>query len=101
MEAEVIAIAHSCCKLFPIMDGASIMGKALSLSVDNTTIQVLIHKDNAGALILDKTLQPQFLNSNKDIGKHGIKLLKISTAEQLGDLFTTQFENLRKKLMGW
>ncbi len=38
--------------------------------------------------------------------KRGIKLLKISTTERLGDLFTKGlpkpgFEHLRKKLMGW
>ncbi len=38
--------------------------------------------------------------------KHGIELLKISTTEQLGDLFTkglpkAEFEHLGKKLMGW
>ncbi len=55
MEAEVIAIAHSNCKLFPNIDGISIMGKAIGLPVGNTTIQVLIHEDNAGALVLAKT----------------------------------------------
>ncbi len=60
MEAEIVALAHSCCELFPIMDGVSIMGKAISLPVGNTTIQVLIHEDNAGALVLAKTLLPQF-----------------------------------------
>ncbi len=58
MEAEIIALAHSFCELFPIMDGVSIMGKAIGLAVCNTTIQVLIHKDNAGALVLAETLQP-------------------------------------------
>ncbi len=32
------------------------MGKAIGLTVGNTTIQVLIHDDNAGALVLKKTL---------------------------------------------
>ncbi len=52
LRAEIIALAHSCCKLFPIMDGVSIMGKAIGLPIGNTTIQVLIHKDNAGAHVL-------------------------------------------------
>ncbi len=29
MEADIVALAHSCCELFPIMDGVSIMGKAI------------------------------------------------------------------------
>ncbi|KAL7460128.1 hypothetical protein ACHAXS_000593 [Conticribra weissflogii] len=40
MESKIIALAHSCCKLFPNMDGVSIKGKAISLLVSNTTIQV-------------------------------------------------------------
>ncbi len=60
MEAEIVALAHSCRKLFPIMAGVSIISKAIGLPVGNTTIQVLIHEDNAGALVLAKTLPPQF-----------------------------------------
>lgn len=117
MEAEIVALAHSCRELFPIMDGVSIMGKAIGLPVGNTTIQVSIHEDNAGALVLAETSPPQFTSRSKhyhtktiwfreEIVKHGIKLLKISTTEQLGDLFTKGlpkpgFEHLRKKLMGW
>ena len=42
----------------------------------------------------------------EEIVKRGIKLLKIDTVEQLGDIFTkglgkATFEYLRKKLMGW
>ncbi len=59
MEAEIIALAHCCCEQFPIMDGVIIMSKAIGLPVGDTTIQVLIHKDNAGALVLAKTLLPQ------------------------------------------
>ncbi len=65
MEAEIVALVHSCCKLFPIMDGVSIMGKAIGLPVGNTTIQVSIHEDNAGALVLAKTLLPQFTSRSK------------------------------------
>ena len=76
-----------------------------------------IHEDNAGALILAKTLPPQFTPRSKyyasktiwfreEINKRGIKFLKIDTVEQLGDMFTKgltrgSFEYLRKKIMGW
>ncbi len=60
MEAEIVALAHSCCELFPIMDRVSIMGKAIGLPLVNTTIRVSIHEGNAGALVLAKTLLPQF-----------------------------------------
>ena len=65
MDAEIIALAHCCCKLFPIMDGVSIMGKAIGLPVGNTTIQVSIHEDNAGALDLAKFLLPLFTPQSK------------------------------------
>ncbi len=81
------------------MDGVSIMGKAIDLPVGDTTIQVLIHEDYFEALFLAKTLPPQFTSWSKhyhaktiwfweEIVKRGIKLLKISTTEQLGDLIT-------------
>ena len=64
-----------------------------------------------------KTLPPQFTPCSKyyasksiwfceEINKREIKLLKIETVEQLGDIFTKgllrgSFEYLRKKIMGW
>ncbi len=58
IEIETIALAHNCCKLFPIMDGVSIMGKAIGLPVGNTTTQVSIHKETAGALVIAKSILP-------------------------------------------
>ena len=117
MEAEIIAMAHSCRELFPIMDMVSELGPAVSLKVGPTTMNVSIHEDNAGALILAETLPPQYTPRSKhyaiktiwfreQIVRRGIKLLKIDTCEQLGDIFTKSlakpiFEYLRKKLMGW
>ncbi len=60
MEAEIVALAHSCCELFPIMDGVSIMGKAIGIPVGNTTIQVSIHEDKVKTLVQAETLSPQF-----------------------------------------
>jgi len=117
MEAEINALAHSCRELFPVIDMTKALGKAVGLPVGDTTISVSIHEDNAGALILAQTLPPQFTHRSKhyatktiwfreEIVKRGIKLLKIDTVEQLGDLFTkglprATFEYLRKKLMNW
>ncbi len=47
------------------MDVVSIIGKAIGLPVGNTTIQVSIHTDNSGALVLAQTLLPQFTSQNK------------------------------------
>ncbi len=72
MEALIIVPSHSCHKLFPILDGVSIMGKAISLPVGNTTIQDLIHKENAGSLVLSKTLPPQLSSQSKHYHKKNI-----------------------------
>ena len=117
MEAEIISLSHSCRVLFPICDMTQALGKAVGLPIGETTIKVSIHEDNAGALVLAQTLPPQFTPRSKyyaaktiwfreKIFKHGIKLLKIDTLEQLGDMFTKglprkTFEYLRSKLMGW
>ena len=118
MEAEIIALAHSCRELFPIIDLVISLGKAVGLPTEDlTTMHVSIHEDNAGALVLAETIPPQFTPRSKyyaiktvwfreEVQKRKIKLLKIDTVEQLGDLFTkgvpkVTFEYLRKKIMGW
>ena len=117
MEAKIVVLAHSCRELFPIMDMVESMSKVFGLSNPKTSIQVSIHEDNAGALVLAETLPPQFTRRSKhyhtkticfreEIVKRGIALCKIESVQQLGDLFTKSlpkvtFEYLRKKLMGW
>ena len=75
------------------------------------------HEDNSGALVLAQTLPQQFTPRSKyyafktiwfreEIFNCGIKLNKIDTVEQLGDIFTkgltrVVFEYLMKKIMGW
>ncbi len=117
MEAETIALAHCCRELFPIIDMTQSLGKAVGLSVGVPLMKVSVHEDNAGALILARTLPPQFTPRSKyyatktiwfreEINKRKIQLLKISTIEQLGDMFTKglsrqTFEYLQKKIIGW
>eukprot|EP00804_Cyclotella_cryptica_P025289 CCRYP_010373-RB/>CCRYP_010373-RB protein AED:0.34 eAED:0.34 QI:0/-1/0/1/-1/0/1/0/497 len=117
MEAEIVALAHSCRELFPIMDMVTLLGTKVGLPLKETTMNVSIHEDNAGALVLAETLPPQFTPRSKhyaiktiwfreQIVKRKIKLVKIDTVEQLGDLFTkgltrVTFEYLRRKLIGW
>ena len=118
MEAEINALAHCCRELFPVIDVVGEVGSAVGLTADNLkSMHVSVHEDNAGALILAETIPPQFTPRSKyyaiktvwfreEIVKRGIKLLKIDTQEQLGDIFTkglprATFEYLRMKLMGW
>ena len=81
------------------MDITKLPGKAVGLSVGVPTMKVSVNADNVGALILANTLPPQFTPCSKfyaaktiwfreEINKRGIKLLKIDTVEQLGDIFT-------------
>ena len=117
MEAEIVALAHFCRELFPIIDMVKFLGPAVGLPVENKTMHVSIHEDNAGALVLADTLPSQYAPRSKhyhtktiwfreEIKKREILLLKIATLEQLGDMCTkalprSTFEYLRSKLMGW
>ena len=117
MEAEIVALAHSCKELFPMIDMVGSVGPAFGIPVGDTEMKVSIHEDNAGALILAQKLPPEYTPRSKyyhiktiwfreEVVKRGIKLLKIETIEQLGDIFTkglskVTFEYLRRKLMGW
>ena len=118
MEAEVNALSLCCRELFPLMDMVGEVGKAVGMATkDMTSMHVSVHEDNAGALILAETLPPQCTHRSKyyatktvwfreEISKRKVKLLKIETKEQLGDLFTKglfrpQFEYLRSIMMGW
>jgi hypothetical protein len=94
-----------------------LLAKATNLPIENTTMNVSIHGGNSGALVLAKTLPPQFTPQSKyytvktiwfceEIFKRDIQLNKINTVEQLGDIFTNGltrvvFEYLQKKIMGW
>ena len=102
----------------PIINLVESVGKAVGLG--NSTgpkMDVIIHEDNAGALILAETVPPQFTLLSKayavkthwfreQIIERGIKIMKISTTEQLGDICTkclplATFQYLCKKLVGW
>ena len=70
MEAEiiVIALAHCCRELFPIMDQMAELGAIVQLKTkDLTTMKVSmsIHEDNAGALVLAQAILPQFTPCSK------------------------------------
>jgi hypothetical protein len=106
-------------ELIPIMDLVKELVGAVGIPVGdvNMKMKVSVHKDNSGALVLAEMLPPQFTPRSKyyaiktiwfreGIHKRGIKLLKIDTTEQLGDIFTKglaqpTFEYLRSKIIGW
>jgi hypothetical protein len=92
------------------MDMVQLLVVAVGIPAGDVNMRVSVHEDNLGALVLAETLPPQFTLHSKyyatktiwfreEINKRGIKLLKIETSEQLGDMFTkglakTTFEYL-------
>jgi hypothetical protein len=117
MEAKIIALAACMRELIPIMDMVQLLAVAMGIPTGDVNMRVSVHEENLGALVLAKTLPPQFTPRSKyyatktiwfraEIHKRGIKLLKIDTTEQLGDIFTKglsqpTFEYLRSKIIGW
>ena len=117
MEAEVNALAACMRELIPIMDMVQSLAVAIGIPAGDVNMRVSVHEDNSGALVLAETLPPQFTPRSKyyatktiwfreEIYKRGIKLLKIESSEQLGDIFTkglarATFEYLRSKIIGW
>jgi len=70
----------------------SLLGTKVGLPLNEATVNVSIHQDNAGALALAEALPPQFTHRRKhyaiktiwfceQIVLRGIKLLKIDTVE--------------------
>jgi hypothetical protein len=118
MEAEYVALSTSCKDLFPIIDLTTELCLALDVPLRREVdLHVKIHEDNSGALTLSN-LEPRRMTPRskhyavkyhwfrEHIGPRNIKIIKIPTESQLGDLFTkglcrVKFERLRKKLMGW
>ncbi len=60
------------------------MGRAIGLPVGNTTIQVSIHEDNAGALVLAKTLLPHFTSQIKHYHTNTIWFQEEITKHEIG-----------------
>ena len=60
MESDINALDHSCRELFLIIDITESLGQAVVLQIVDTTMNVSICEDNAGAFILAKTFPPQF-----------------------------------------
>ncbi|KAL7483809.1 hypothetical protein ACHAW6_009450 [Cyclotella cf. meneghiniana] len=93
MEAEIIALVHCCCELFPVMDIMKELGKVVGLDTEDMVLMnVTIHEDNVGALVLAETIPPKFTPRSKyyaiktisfceEIQKHCVKLIKIDMVE--------------------
>jgi hypothetical protein len=93
MEAKIIALSVCCMDLFPIINMVESVTSSVKLPIGETTMKLSVHEDNNGALMLEKTLPPQFTPCSKyyaiktiwfceEIHKHCIQLLKINTVKQ-------------------
>jgi hypothetical protein len=117
MEAEHIALSILCKDLFPIINLITELCLALNFQLkSNSDLHVKKHEDNVGALLLGLLEPCQMTPPSKHyavkyhwfcdhIGPCKIKLVKIPSESQPGDLFTkglcrVAFELLQKKLMG-
>jgi hypothetical protein len=100
MEAEYIALSTSCHDLFLLIDITNELCTALQVEMQTKTqMHIKIHEDNIGALTLGK-LEPRRMTPRskhyaikyhwfrEQIGPRNIELVKISSEDQLGDLFT-------------
>ena len=118
MEAEYVALSTACRDLFPLIDLTNELSNALKITTQSETkMHIKIHENNVGALTLGE-LEPRRMTPRskhyavkyhwfrEHIGPRNIQLVKISSGDQLGDLFTKGlsrilFQGLRKRLMGW
>jgi hypothetical protein len=118
MEAEYVALSTSCRDLFPLIDITKELCMVLDLDLHaETQLYIKIHEDNVSALTLGKLdkwrMTPQSTHYAiiyywflEQMGLCNIQLVKISSEEQLGDLFTKGlgcviFSQIQKKLRGW
>jgi hypothetical protein len=117
MEAEAIALGACMKELILIMNMVQSLAVAVGIPAGDVNMGVSVHEDNSSALVLAETLPPQFTPRSKyyatktiwfceEINRRGIKLLKIETSKQLGDMLTKglakpTFEYLQSKIIGW
>ena len=88
-------MAHCCREVFPIISITNSLGKEFCMPMGDTTMNISVHEENVGALVLARTFSPQFNPCSKyyatktiwfreDIVKCGIKILKLDTVGQIG-----------------
>ena len=118
MQAEIYAMAQCCKALFPLVKMVKELSGAAGLPLGGPPqMKITLHEDNTGALILAKTIPPEFTPRSKfyalktiwfreQIVVLGIEVVKIDTKLQWGDICTKMppvvtFEFLRDLIMGW
>ena len=116
-EAEYIAMSQAMRELIPMRTLLQQVGTTLHLDFAKPAIvHSKVFEDNDGDLKLatapnisprTKHIAVKYHFFREAVGEgKGIQIMKIDTAEQMADIFTkglpmTQFQYLRKKLIGW
>jgi hypothetical protein len=110
MEMAYVALSTSCRDLFPLIDVTKKICSVFSLDKhvfhEHARLHIKRHEDNIGALSLGKMEPWRMTPRSKHYtikyhwfreqnGSHQIKLVKIATDEQLGDLFTKGLTNVK------
>jgi hypothetical protein len=120
MEAEYVALSTALKDLLPIISMVRELWSAVGLQNDViSNLHCKVHEDNAGALVLANLEPKHYTPRSKHYAikyhwfrekvadpSNRIKILKVDTRNQLGDLFTKglpkpAFTHLRRLLMGW
>jgi hypothetical protein len=120
MEAEYVALSTAMKDLLPIIILIRELWKAVGLSENFVSnLHCKVHEDNAGALVLANLEPKHYTPRSKHYAikyhwfpqhladpANRIKVVKVDTRNQLGDLFTKglpkpTFTHLRRLLMGW
>jgi hypothetical protein len=87
MEAKIIALTCLLQRATSIIDMVCLMAKATNLPIGNTTMNVSINGVNLGALVLAKTLPPQFTPQSK---YYAIKTIMSHVAKWLSDVLSSR-----------
>ncbi len=111
MEAEYVALSNACKDLFPIMDLVKEIGSVFNLPLNEKSLfHVHVHEDNVGALTLGQ-LEPRCMTPRSkhyavkyhwfctELEPRGVKLFKIESASQLGDIFTKGLSRIPFELL--
>ena len=65
MEEVIVDLSQNCRELFPVIDMTKFIGKPVRLPIGETTINVSIHEENDGSLILENTFPTQLTPQSK------------------------------------
>ena len=65
MEAKVISLAACMRELLPIIDMVKDLATKVGLQSGDVNMNVSVHEDNSGGLVLAETLPPQFTHRSK------------------------------------